>query len=227
MNIQFQPTTRLTIEVVHDLVCPWCRLGVRRLLRTLHRRPELAYTLIWRPFLLNQDIGRGGMSRGEYLVRKFGGEDRARRLYASITEIGRGDGLEFRFDLIRSIPPSVDAHRLLRWAASQGSASGDETSALAEALYTAHFAEGQDIADNRVLATLAARHGLDGAAAIRFLAGDHEREMVVAENLRAHRLGINGVPCFVIGGRNAIAGAQDTEVLDRLLDVALAEAAEG
>lgn len=226
MNIQFPPTTRLTIEVVQDLICPWCRLGVRRLLRALHRRPELAYSLIWRPFLLNPDIARDGMPRGEYVVRKFGGEDRARRLYASIAEIGRGDGLDFQFDLIRRTPSSVDAHRLVRWAASHGSGRDDGVSALVEALYSAHFTEGQDIGDHRVLAALAARHGLDPATALRFLASDLEREMVFAENLRAHRLGINGVPCFVIGGRHAIAGAQDPEVIDRLLDVALVEAAE-
>ncbi len=223
MNIQFQPATRITIEVVQDLVCPWCRLGVRRLLRALRRRPELCYTLIWRPFLLNPDIARGGMPRGEYLVRKFGGEDRARRLYASITEIGRADGLEFRFDLIRRTPSSVDAHRLLRWAAGQ---AAEDVSGLVEALYTAHFAEGQDIGDQRVLATVAGQHGLNPTAALHFLASDRESEMVFAENLRAHRLGINGVPCLVIGGRHAIAGAQDPEVIDRLLDVAVVEAAE-
>jgi predicted DsbA family dithiol-disulfide isomerase len=226
VNIQFQPATRITIEVVQDLVCPWCRLGVRRLLHALHRRPELCYTLIWRPFLLNPDIARSGMPRGEYVVRKFGGEDRARRLYASIAEIGRGDGLEFHFDLIRRTPSSVDAHRLLRWAASQGSGRDDDISALVEALYTAHFAEGQDIGDQLVLAAIAGSHGLNATAALHFLASDRESEIVFAENLRAHRLGINGVPCLVIGGRHAIAGAQDPEVIDRLLDIAVVEAAE-
>jgi predicted DsbA family dithiol-disulfide isomerase len=220
---QFPPAPRVTIEVVQDLVCPWCRLGVRRLLRALRRRPELRISLIWRPFLLNPDIARSGMPRGEYVVRKFGGEDRARRLYASIAEIGRGDGLEFRFDLIRRTPSSVDAHRLLRWAAGRDV----DVSALVEALYTAHFTQGQDIGDQRVLATIAGSHGLNPTAALHFLASDRESEMVFAENLRAHRLGINGVPCFVIGGRHAIAGAQDLAVLDRLLDVALVEAAEG
>jgi predicted DsbA family dithiol-disulfide isomerase len=227
VNIQLTPPPRhanhLTVEVVQDLVCPWCRLGVRRLLRALARRPELDFTVVWRPFLLNPDIARGGMPRGEYLVRKFGGEDRARRLYASITEIGQGEGLQFRFDLIRRTPSSVDAHRLLRWAAGQ---CADDGVALAEALYAAHFAEGQDIGDHWQLAALAARHGLDPGAALRFLAGDEERERVFAENLRAHRLGINGVPCLVIGGRHAISGAQDPEVIDRLLDVAVVEAAE-
>lgn len=220
----YGPAPRLSIEVVQDLVCPWCRLGVHRLLRALARRPELRVSLVWRPFLLNPDIARGGLPHGEYLVRKFGGEERARRLYASITEIGRADGLDFRFDLIRRTPSSVDGHRLLRWAAPR---CADDGAGLLLDLYAAHFAEGRDIANHQLLAQLAARHGLDFAAARLFLASEQDRDMVFAENLRAHRLGINGVPCLVFGGRHAISGAQDPEVIDRMLDVALVEAAEG
>ncbi len=221
LNIHVPAKARLSIEVVHDLVCPWCYLGVRRLLRTLRRRPDLTFELLWRPFLLNPDMPRGGMTRSEYVVRKFGGEDRARRLYASIAEIAQGEGLNFRFERIRRTPSSVDAHRLVRWAARHG-----EATALVEALFAAHFIEGQDIGDPHVLAGIAAASGLDPAAARAFLDSDQEAEMVHAENLRAHRLGINGVPCFVIGGRHAISGAQEAEVIERLIDVALVDAAE-
>ena len=150
MNVLAPPKARLGVEVVHDLICPWCYLGVRRLFRTLQRRPDLLCDLTWRPFLLNPDMPRAGMARTDYVIRKFGGEDRARRLYASITEIGHAEGVQFRFDRIRRTPSSVDAHRL----------------------------------------------------------------------------GINGVPCFVVGGRHAIAGAQEPEVIERLLDVAAVEAIE-
>ena len=222
MNILARPRARLGIEVVHDLVCPWCYLGLRRLMRTLRRRPDVLTELVWRPFLLNPDMPRAGLPRADYVVRKFGGEERARRLYASITEIGRAEGLQFRFDRIRRTPSSVDAHRLVRWAAAYG--QGAE---LVEALFAAHFTDGRDIGDAQVLADIAVACGLDGAAARSLLAGDSETDAVHAENLRAHRLGINGVPCFVIGGRHAIAGAQEPEVIERLLDVALVEAAEG
>src|ERR1700759_324816 len=107
MNILAPPKARIGIEIVHDLVCPWCFLGVRRLTRTLRRRPDLAFELSWGPFLLNPDMPRGGMSRQDYVVRKFGGEDRARRLYGSITEIGRAESVHFRFDRIRRTPSSV------------------------------------------------------------------------------------------------------------------------
>lgn len=227
MNIRVPPKARLSIEVVLDLVCPWCCLGVRRLLRTLRRRPDLAYALHWRPFLLNPDMPRLGMPRSEYVVRKFGGEDRARRLYASIAEIARSEGLEFRFDLIRRTPSSIDAHRLVRWAGQQHGAGSEEVTALVEALFAAHFREGLDIGDIAVLARLATSRGFDGTAARAYLAGDADTDLVHAENLRAHRLGINGVPCFVIGANHAIAGAQESEVLERLLDVAVVEMSEG
>ncbi len=219
MNVLAPPKARLTIEVVHDLVCPWCYLGVRRLLRTRARRPDLLVDLHWRPFLLNPDMPRGGMARADYVVRKFGGEERARRLYASISELGLAEGISFRFDRIRRTPSSVDAHRLVRWAARFGRAGE-----VVEALFAAHFADGRDIGDGAVLAAVAASCGLRQSAARAFLSTDAELDTVHADNLRAHRLGINGVPCFVVAGRHAIAGAQEPEVIERLLDVAAVEA---
>ncbi len=218
VNVLAPPRARLQIEVVFDLVCPWCFLGTRRLRRTLRSRPDLAADLLWRPFLLNPDIAPGGVSRGDYLLRKFGGEERARRLHATIAELGRAEGVAFRFERIRRIPPSVDAHRLVRLAARQGFA--DEA---VDAVFEAYFCEGLDIGDHSVLGGVAASLGMDPLAARRALGGTQEAEAVHADNLRAHRLGINGVPCFVVAGRHAIAGAQEPEVLERLLDVALVE----
>ena len=221
MNVLAPPKARLTLEVVHDLVCPWCFLGTRRLMRTLRRRPDLLIDLIWRPFLLNPDMPRGGMPRPEYVIRKFGGEDRARRLYASIGEIGRNEGVLFRFDRIRRTPSSLDAHRLVKFAARHGRAD-----ALVEALFSAHFTDGLDIGNAASLALIAGACGLDRTAVRTFLAGEQEADAVHADNLRAHRLGINGVPCFVVAGHHAIAGAQEPEVIERLLDVAAVDATD-
>jgi predicted DsbA family dithiol-disulfide isomerase len=219
VNVLAPPKARLGIEIVHDLVCPWCFLGVRRLIRTLRRRPDILFELTWRPFLLNPDMPRIGMARPDYVVRKFGGEDRARRLYATIAEVGRLEGVPFRFDRIRRTPSSVDAHRLVRYAVRYGRA--DE---MVEALFAAHFTDGRDIGDHDVLAAVAKAYGMDAAVVRRFLASDDETEAVHADNLRAHRLGINGVPCFVVEGSHAIAGAQEPEVIERLLDIATVDA---
>ncbi len=218
MNVLAPPRARLQIDVVFDLVCPWCYLGTRRLRRTLRGRPDLTAELAWRPFLLNPDIAPGGVPRQDYIIRKFGGEERARRLHGTIAELGRAEGLAFEFDRIRRIPPSLDAHRLVRLADRQGLAAE-----AVEALFLAYFTEGLDIGDQAVLAAVAGSIGLDPLAARRALAGTQEAEAVHADNLRAHRLGINGVPCFVVQGRHAIAGAQEPEVLERLLDVAVVE----
>ena len=191
-------------------------------MRTFRRRPDLLFDLTWRSFLLNPDMPRTGMSRPDYVIRKFGGEERAKRLYASITELGRREGVAFAFERIRRTPSSVDAHRLVRYAARYGRAD-----AMVEALFSVHFSEGYDIGDHGVLIALASACGLSALESKAFLASDEEADTVHADNLRAQRLGINGVPCFVVGGRHAIAGAQEPEVIERLLDVAAVDAAEG
>lgn len=217
MNLLAPIPARLTVEVVFDLVCPWCFLGVRRLRRALANRPDIAADLAWRPFLLNPDMPPAGMPRQDYLLRKFGAEERARRLHQTITELGRAEGVGFRFERIRRMPSSLDAHRLVRWVSAQ--AAADE---LVDSLFEAFFAEGADLGDQAALANIAARAGFEAGEVRRFLASGFETDAVHAENLRAHRLGINGVPCFVVGERHAIAGAQEPEVIERLLDVVLA-----
>ena len=218
MNMLAPPRARLSIEVILDLVCPWCYLGVARLLRTLHRRPGVAFDLQWHPFLLDPDMPRAGVARGDYLVRKFGSTDRAERLHGTISALGRLEGIEFRFDRIAQTPSSVNAHRLVALAARY-----DLAGAVVQALFAAHFCAGADIGNFQVLLRIASEAGLPLGAARTMQAGDAGADDVHLENLRAHRMGINGVPCFILAERHAIAGAQDTEVFERLIDVALSE----
>lgn len=219
MNLLVPPRARLQIEVVFDLVCPWCYLGTRRLRRALRARPDILADILWRPFLLNPDIPPAGLPRQEFMTRKFGGEERARRLHATIADLGRAEGVPFRFERIRRMPSSLDAHRLVRFAAREG--LGEP---MVDTLFHGHFVEGADLGHMDTLIQLATRVGMDGVAVHRYLESAADADAVHAENLRAHRLGINGVPCFVMAGRHAIAGAQEPEVLERLLDVALVEA---
>lgn len=218
MNVVAPVRRRLSVEVVYDLICPWCYLGIRRLMRALASRDDVTFDITWRPFLLNPDMTRLGMARGDYVVRKFGGEERARRLYGTITETGAAEGIRFRFDLIRRTPSSVDGHRLVQFAAQHGKASD-----LVGVVFERHFGQGQDTGNIEVLVSAAEEAGLDAREARAFLDSEAGFEQVHAENLRAHRLGINGVPCFIAGERHAITGAQEVEVIDRLLDVALVD----
>lgn len=222
MNMLVFSRAPIAIEIVYDLVCPWCFIGTRRLLRALRRRPDISVALQWRPFLLNPDMPRAGMGRADYVLRKFGTEDRARRLYASIAEIGRGEGISFRFDRIRTTPSSVDAHRLVRFASQFGRAE-----ILADALFAAHFTEGRDIGALAELLAVTRQVGLPVAEARDLLESDEGIDLVHSDNLRAHRLGINGAPCFIMGRLHAIAGAQEPEVLDCLLNIAALDLGEG
>jgi predicted DsbA family dithiol-disulfide isomerase len=221
MNILAPLPARLGIEIVFDFVCPWCYLGVKRLSFLLARRQDLGVDLVWRPFLLNPDMPRAGMSRADYMIRKFGAEDRARRLYASITELGAAEGIVFNFAAIRRTPNSVDAHRLVRHAARFGASD-----TLVDKIFHAHFVEGADIGSHAKLAQLAGEQGMDPVVTEAFLNSNEGTEFVHAENLHAHRLGINGVPCFLIDAEHAITGAQESEVLERLIDLASCTARE-
>jgi len=221
MNMLAPPRTKLTIEVILDLVCPWCFLGTKRLLRTLRQRPGVLFELQWRPFLLNPDMPRAGIARGDYLVRKFGSADRAERLHGTVAALGRAEGITFQFDRIAQAPSSVNAHRLVALASRYGVARE-----LVEALFSAHFCEGEDIGDARCLLRIAHDAGLPLAPTRALLASDEGADQVHAENLHAHRMCVNGVPCFILAQRHAIAGAQEAEVFERLIDVALNEASE-
>lgn len=202
------------IEIVADIVCPWCFIGKRRLERALAQRPEIAVTHSWCAFQLNPDLPREGIPRPLYLAAKFGSRRTAMRANAALAALGRGEGIEFAFERIERMPNTLCAHRLIRFAADEG--CGDD---IVEALFQAYFLGGLDIGDIDTLAAIAARSGLDWGAARRHLAGDAGAEAVRAEDRRARRLGIHAVPCFVLGKGYAISGAQEPEMFLPLLDV--------
>lgn len=200
------------IDVFSDVICPWCFVGKRRLERAL-AQPAPEVTVRWRAFLLNPDMPAEGMDRATYLSRKFGGGARARDLYAAIEEVGGREGIDFAFDRIRRTPSTVKAHRVLARAESDGCQG-----ALVETLFRAYFEQGQDIGDEDVLIELADGAGMDPASARAALAGPEGDRAVHGDNALAHSMGIGGVPCFIVDGRYAIAGAQEPEVIRRLID---------
>lgn len=204
----------MRIEYVFDTVCPWCYVGKRRLERALRQRPDSRVTLLWRPFLLNPDLPTEGVDRRVYLDRKFGGPARAQRIHAAVATAGLAEGITFAFDRIGRTPNTLNAHRVIRYATTIG-----RDAEAVEAIYAAYFCEGRDIGDIAVLAEIGAGLGLDHKALYDHLASETDLAAVLADNARAHRLGVNGVPCLILDGQYALAGAQEPDILLRLIDI--------
>jgi len=211
----------LVVDVVSDLVCPWCYIGKRKLETALQRlrehEPALEVAVHWHPFQLNPDLPREGMPRRDYLQAKFGAAD-ADQVYARVSNAGAGVGIGFRFDAIQRQPNTLDAHRLVAWAQGRGDAGP-----LIERLFRAYFIEGRMLGDVDELARLAADCGYPDDEVRAFLGSDDEREPVEAEDREAREVGISGVPFFIFNGKVALSGAQDPENLLQAIAKARAE----
>jgi predicted DsbA family dithiol-disulfide isomerase len=204
----------MRIDIISDVICPWCFIGKRRLERALTLRPEVTSEVTWRPFQLNPDMPEEGMERRAYLAAKFGGEVHADRLYTNVTEAGATVDIPFAFDRIRRTPNTRDAHRVIRYAAAEGRADP-----MVEALFQAYFIDGRDIGNRGTLAEIAGEIGLDSRAAALWLDSPADRAEVVAEDRSARRLGINAVPCFIFERQYAVSGAQDPEFFLPVFDL--------
>lgn len=204
----------LTVDVVSDVVCPWCYIGLRRLEGALAQlratQPNLAVAVRWHPFQLNPDLPREGTDRRKYLEHKFGGPERARQIYARVEAAGQTVGIPFAFDAISRQPNTLDAHRLIAWAQSQP--DGD-TAALLERLFRGYFIDGRLIGDRDELAALAGEAGFTADAARRFLASDDLAADVADADRRSREMGVGGVPFFIFDGKTAVSGAQEPAVL--------------
>jgi predicted DsbA family dithiol-disulfide isomerase len=208
----------MRIDIVFDTVCPWCFVGKRRFDRALKLRPNLKPEVRYRSFLLNPDLPAGGVDRREYLERKFGGSHQFDRIAEALAFTGRGEGISFALDRIKRTPNSANSHRLVRLAHTLG-----RQHEAVELLFTAYFERGLDIGNVEVLIRLAEELGIERPMAHAHLSGDNDLNAVYTENARMHRLGITGVPCYIFNDGRAIAGAQEPEILVRMLDMALAQ----
>lgn len=207
----------MEIDVFFDPICPWCYIGKRRLQRALGQRPSISARLNWRPFMLNPDMPPTGMERHLYLLHKFGTEARVRRLLGALEATGQSEEIEFHFDDIRHTPATQDAHRFVKYASEHGLG---ETAV--EALFRAFFVEGRDIGDLEELSAIGRSLGLDGGPLDGFLDSSMDVSWVIEQNSLAHRIGVNGVPCFLLDGELALQGAHSPDILARLLDAAAA-----
>jgi predicted DsbA family dithiol-disulfide isomerase len=194
----------LTIDVISDVICPWCFIGKRRLEKALNGRPA---AVRWHPFQLNPDMPREGIDRRTYRIRKFGSWERSQELDARVAAAGQGEGIAFNFDKMARTPNTLDPHRVIWLAGERG-----VQDAVVEALFLAYFTDGRDLSDRATLAAIAAETGLDRAEVDGLLAGDGGLDAVSAGEEQARRLGVSGVPFFVLNGRVAVSGAQPPEL---------------
>lgn len=205
----------MEVDIIYDTVCPWCFIGKRRFEEALALRPEIKIKPNWKPFLLNPGMPLDGIDRSAYLIKKFGSEARIRRIYGAISDAGLSVEINFGFDLIGRAPNSVNSHRLVRFADTFAKA----TQAV-EAVFVEHFIKGRDIGRRDVLCDIAEQLELDIDKLNVLLDSDDDIHAILSENTKVHSLGINGVPAYLFNGKMAISGAQDAEVLARMLDVA-------
>jgi predicted DsbA family dithiol-disulfide isomerase len=211
---------QLTIDVVSDVVCPWCFIGKRRLEKAIALRPDLDVEVRWHPFFLNPWVPREGIDRKAYLETKFGSVERYGEISQRITAAGAEEQIPFALDKIARQPNTIDCHRLIHWAGLEGDAS-----AVKERLMALYFLEGADLSDPEVLVRAATDCGMDGTLVRRLLASDADVAEVEAEAGRASESGISGVPCFILGGMLAVSGAQAPEYLADAMGRATEESA--
>lgn len=202
------------MDIVADVICPWCYIGKRRFdaaLAGVSDRHTVAVT--WRPFQLNPGMPADGMPRADYLKVKFGSSERAREVYDGIIEAGAAEGITFAFERIRRVPNTLEAHRLIRLGQGLG-----KQDAIVESVFRGYFVEGANISDIDTLVGIAAAAGIDAAAAERYLASGADRELVQGEDDAARSMGIHGVPCFIFEEQYPISGALESAVLIDALD---------
>ena len=215
-------TSALPIDMVSDVVCPWCFIGKRRLEKAIALKPEIAVEVRFRPYFLNPWVPREGISREQYLTTKFGSPERYRGIAQRVVAAAAAEGLSYAIDGIKRQPNTLDCHRLILWAGASGNGAG-----MKQRLMDLYFSEGGDLTDRDVLVEAAADCGLDADLVRRRLAAEDDIERVEREANSAKEAGIDGVPCFIFAGLMAVQGAQAPEHLAQAIERAANEYAKG
>ncbi len=196
------------VDVVSDVVCPWCYIGKRRLEGAIALTPDVDVTINWRPYFLNDWIPRDGIDRQTYLETKFGSAERYAVIAERIVAAAAMEGLVYNSDRIGRQPNTLDCHRLILW-----SRSATDPGRMKQRLMELYFAEGADLTDPRVLIQAAVDCGMDGELVRRLLASDADVDRIETEAANAKEAGIDGVPCFIFGSSVIVTGAQSPEYL--------------
>lgn len=206
---------RITIDLVSDVVCPWCYLGKARLdLAIAEVQDEIGVDINWRPYQLNPDYPPDGVDQQVELAKKLGGKEQMDRAHAHLRQLGGEVGIYFDFDAIKVGPNTLDAHRLIHWA---GQESREAQTKVVDLLFKANFEQGRNVGDQAVLLDIATEAGLARPVIESLLSGDADVEHVLAEVEAAKQMGVNGVPFFIFDQQYAVSGAQPPEELSNAL----------
>ncbi len=201
----------IVIDIVSDVVCPWCYLGKARLdLAIAEVQDEVSVTVNWRPYQLNPDYPPEGVDHLKALEAKLGGRDKVEIAHQALQRLGREVGINFDFDAIKVGPNTMDAHRLMLWAHSE---SREMQERVVSALFKANFEEGRNVGDPAVLTDIATEAGMDPKLVERLLASDADRDTIRSEIAAAQQMGVSGVPFFIFDHQYAVSGAQTVDVL--------------
>jgi predicted DsbA family dithiol-disulfide isomerase len=211
-------SSALTIDMISDVVCPWCYIGKRLLEQAIALKPDIPVEVRFRPYFLNPWVPREGISREEYLITKFGSVERYNANNNRVVEAAAAVGLNYDRDRIQRQPNTLDCHRLILWAGQAGQAA-----AMKQRLMEIYFSEGGDLTQPETLVKAAVDCGLDGDKVRTLLASDEDVQRIEREAQSAKEAGIEGVPCFIIGGLIALSGAQPPEYLAAAIERAAAE----
>lgn len=206
-------TQPVRIDVISDVVCPWCFIGKRRLEQAINMRPDIPVEVHFRPYFLNDWIPREGISRTQYLTTKFGSPERYSEIATRVRDAAAQEGLVYAMDKISSQPNTIDAHRLIRWAGGIG-----KSAEMKQRLMDLYFTEGADLTNEAVLVQAAADIGLDPEDVRAALDSDQDVAEVTQEAEAAKEAGIQGVPMFIFGGKFAVSGAQAPEYLAEAIE---------
>ncbi len=207
----------MNIDIISDVVCPWCYIGKRQIEAALAmyaqqhpgaEKPQVT----WRPFQLNPQLPPEGMSRQDYVVQKFGAA-RAKDIYARVAGVGTEYGIAFAFDRIARQPNTVAAHSLISLAGTVEPHVDGLQDRVKEAFLQAYFLDGVDLTQPENLIAIAAAAGLDRDKAEQCLADPLSRQAVSEEDQRARAIGVEGVPFFIFNGKLAVSGAQGPDAL--------------
>jgi predicted DsbA family dithiol-disulfide isomerase len=209
----------LLIDLVADVVCPWCYLGWRRVKSAVALRPDVEPLIVWRPYQLDPTLPEQGVDRKAYMAGKFKDPVKLKAVHTALVEAGAEEGIAFNFEDIALSPNTSAAHRLIRWAHGAG-----KQDAVVEGLFAAYFTQGRDIGDPQVLAGIGVAAGMDPVIILQLLAQGADKDTIAREHAMAVQGGVTGVPFAIFGGKLAVVGAESPENIAQAIDQALAAA---